>query len=169
MTGFSKNRFCGHSDSKPVASCPAVTHQIFPSPPSDRASILSSGGKNGANISGVGDALNKSGYLLRSAKPEAEPRCSLARVSGAWMATAKPQGWDNASLKREYLGLAVRRWSQLDNRIIKIGENGPGLTNSPAAQPYKKGQCHFDTALFYTYFDPAISSARRRTRPSRRL
>jgi len=39
------------------------------------------------------------------------------------MATAKPQGWVNASLKMEYLGLAVRKWSQLDNQKNKIEFN----------------------------------------------
>jgi len=33
------------------------------------------------------------------------------------MATAKPQGWVNASLEMGYLGLAVRKWSQLDNQV----------------------------------------------------
>jgi len=69
--------------------------------------------------------MKNSGYLLLSTKPEAEPRCSLARVSGAWMATAKPQGWVNTSLKMEYLGSAVRKWSQLDNQI----KNNLGFTS----------------------------------------
>jgi len=59
-----------------------------------------------------------SGYLLRSTKSGAELRNSIARVSGAWMATVKPQGWVHASLEMAFLGSAVRKWSQLDNQIL---------------------------------------------------
>jgi len=40
------------------------------------------------------------------------------RVSGAWMATVKPQGWVHASLEMEILGSAVRKWNQLDSQIF---------------------------------------------------
>jgi len=61
----------------------------------------------------------KSGYLLRSTKSGAELRNSIARVSGAWMATIKPRGWVHASLEMEILGSAVRKWNQLDNQKTK--------------------------------------------------
>ncbi len=73
-------------------------------------------------------AKNLTAYLLRSSWPETEFSDSIARVSVAWMATVKSQGWVYTSLEMEALSSVIRNW--ITGKIVSGKHHGQSRLTS---------------------------------------